>query len=304
VGGDNPWITGSAVLSDDKNRDLARRTFPPNSIRIGNTWYSYERIEPFATALSWTVDGIDGFKKGKPASSLAFGTAQQLKNKSYLDGIGDVMDMIEGLGAGEAAPVEQWAGKFASSWIPNLWRQTVSSTDGTIPENRVWGKETDRALRVMKRSVQAAQIPGVSSQARYDLWGRPIRYSDSLGNPVTDFAWSLLSPVKVKDLSAVQKADLALARWNSQHPDEQKVWMEPQKYVEDRGTTHYLSDEQYAEYAHESGQLALEMVSRLPLNADKPTERQVDRVGALIARARLTIRRRLLPKWRKEWNAK
>lgn len=301
VGGDDPWITGAAGLSDKSSRDASYRAAPPMSIKLFGNWWSYARIEPFATSLAWTVDTIDGIKKGQPVSQLLFGTAQQLKNKSYLDGIGEVMDMIEGTASGDPAAVEEYIGKMAASVVPNFWRQGVRALDGEMSESRVWGKELELTQRIATRSLQQAGVPGVPKTQRYDLWGRPIRYNDSWGSTAADFAWNLLSPVKVKDLDSVTQADLALLRWNSKNPNDRLVWNEPNKYVEFQGKTHYLTDQQYEEYAKLSGELAIRAVSTMNINAANPTKRLIESIGKKVGRAREMARKRLLPKWKQEW---
>lgn len=303
VGGDDPWITGAAVLSDQQSREASYRAAPPMSIRIGDTWYSYARIEPFATSLAWTVDSIDGIKRGTPVSHFLFGTAQQLKNKSYLDGIGEVMDMIEGMGSGDPASVEEYMGKMAASVVPNFWRQGVRAASGDMAESRVWGKENELAARIATRSLQQAGIPGIAKTTRYDLWGRPVRYSDSWGHTAADFAWNLLSPVRVKDMDKVMQADLALLRWNSKNPNDRLVWHEPQKFVEVQGKTHYLTDQQYEEYAKLSGELARKAIATTRINAENPTKRMIENIGNKVALARKSARGKLINKWRAEWKA-
>jgi hypothetical protein len=303
VDDDDPWITGAAVMTDKAARDVAYRTFPPMSIRIGDKWVSYDKIEPFATATAFTVDAVRGLKGGAPLSEVAFSSFQQIKNKSYLDGLGDAVDAVQGIGAGETGAFEEYIGKFASSFVPNLYRQTVSSADPTIPDRRVWGKEWEHAQRVLRRAGEGAQLPGFDPEPRYDIWGRPLRYSDTFGSPVTDFAWNLLSPVKTKDADKVTQADLALARWNSQHPDDRQVWSEPQRAVEDNGERHSLSDEQYADYAKLSGEIARYAVEQLKFDADNPTEGTVLAIGNMLRKAREAARAALLPRWRQEWGA-
>ena len=63
VGAQSPFITGAAAGQNRKGeRDEQYRNAPPMSIRIGDTWHSYARVEPFATALGSMVNhgiGVD-----------------------------------------------------------------------------------------------------------------------------------------------------------------------------------------------------------------------------------------------------
>jgi len=296
VSGDDPWLTGADPLSDPKNRDAAFRAQPPMSIKIGDQWYSYARIEPFATAIATTADSVKGIQGGKYYKPLT-GLFQQAKEKSYLDGLGDAIDALQGLPKGDTGPAEQYGSKFIASWIPNLYRQTVRSAEGEMPENRMWGKLDDRFKRFLNRTGQQAGLPFVESQPRFDLWGQPISYNDMGDSPATSFAFRLMSPVKAKDLSTVQQADMALIRWNEKHPDDQEVYSEPQKYIKIQDQTQYLTDEQHAQYAELSGQLAQQYVSGIAFDPVNPTAQQIARIKKAIANARERARKQLIPTW-------
>jgi hypothetical protein len=298
---DDPWVTGSAVMTKQGARDLAYRTAPPQSVKIGGQWVSYAKVEPFATAISATVDAIRGIKGGTPGTTLLFSSLQQVKNKSYLDGLGDAIDAVQEAASGDAGAAEEYAGKFAASFVPNIYRQTMSSTRGEIPERRVWGSEGDRVLRVIARTGEAMQLPGTDPETRHDIWGRPIRYSDSWGGPVTDFAWNLLSPASVKDADNSMKADLALARYNATHPDDQQYWIEPLRYVTDKKERRSLTDEQYADYAKPSGEIARYAVEQLKIDTENPTKQTISAVGNIIRRSREAARNALIPEWRETW---
>lgn len=296
VSGDDPWLTGADPLSDPKNRDVAFRAQPPMSVKIGDKWYSYARIEPFATAIATTADSVKGIQNGKYYKPMT-GLIQQAKEKSYLDGLGDAIDAIQGAVKGETAPTEQYFSKFGASWVPNLYRQTVRSAEGEMPENRMWGKSDDRFKRFLNRTGQQAGLPFVESQPRFDLWGQPISYNDMGDSPATSFAFRLMSPVKAKDLSTVQQADMALIRWNEKHPDDQEVYSEPQKYIKIQDQTQYLTDEQHAQYAQLSGQLAQQFVSGISFDPVNPTSQQIARIKGAIAKAREAARKQLIPTW-------
>jgi len=236
---------------------------------------------------------IQGGKYYKPLTGLF----QQAKEKSYLDGLGDAIDALQGLPKGDTGPAEQYGSKFIASWIPNLYRQTVRSAEGEMPENRMWGKLDDRFKRFLNRTGQQAGLPFVESQPRFDLWGQPISYNDMGDSPATSFAFRLMSPVKAKDLSTVQQADMALIRWNEKHPDDQEVYSEPQKYIKIQDQTQYLTDEQHAQYAELSGQLAQQYVSGIAFDPVNPTAQQIARIKKAIANARERARKQLIPTW-------
>lgn len=296
VSGDDPWLTGADTIADQKNRDVSYRARPPMSVRVGDQWYSYARIEPFATAIAMTADAVKGIQGGKYYRPFT-GLLQQAKEKSYLDGLGDAIDAVQEIGTGDTGALEQYGSKFAASWVPNLYRQTVRSAAGEMNENRMWGSGEDRFNRFLNRTGQQAGIPLLDTQPRYDIWGRPISYNDMGNSPATSFAFRLMSPVKSRDLSTVEQADLALIRWNEKHPDDQEVYSEPAKYVAINDKTQYLTDEQHAQYAELSGKLAQGMVSGLIFDPVNPTAQQIRNIKSAIAKARKMARAQLMPTW-------
>jgi hypothetical protein len=296
VSGDEPWITGADPIANSTRRDLSYRARPPMSLRIGDQWYSYARIEPFATAIATTADGVKGIQDGKYYKPLT-GLFQQAKEKSYLDGLGDAVDAIQGAVEGDLAPAEQWLSKFIASGIPNLYRQTVRASEGEMDESRMWGKGQDRFERFVNRTAQQAGVPFVESQPRFDLWGRPLSFNDMGGNAVTSFMFRLLSPVKSKDLSTVEQADMALVRWNEKHPDSPEIYSEPNKWIKINGETQYLTDEQHAQYAELSGQMAQELVAGIEFNPLEPSYQEIRKIKAAIAKGRKMARAQLTPSW-------
>lgn len=299
---EDPWVTGSVTDQRKGAKSLAFATNPPNSIRIGNRWYSYERIEPFATAVGWTVDVLSAAKNGgNPGREALTSPLRQTLEKSYLEGLSDFVDVLQKTTEGDFSSPEEYASRLAMSFVPNLYRQIVGSTTQEIPETAVWGKGAERAARVGKRALQQGQIPGVQKLPRYDIWGQRLTYNDSLGNAGADFLWALLSPVKTKLANDTKEVDAMLLMWNRQNPDKARYWPEAPHDIQDRKETHYLTDQQFSDYAELSGQYAQEAVSKMRVNVRKPTEAMVNAVAKRISAARRRAKAKLLPQWRKEW---
>jgi hypothetical protein len=67
VDDDDPWITGSAVMSTQGGRDLAHRTHPPQSIKIAGKWVGYDKIEPLPPPC---LGPLTAFTDSRAASPL------------------------------------------------------------------------------------------------------------------------------------------------------------------------------------------------------------------------------------------
>lgn len=287
VGGEDeePYISGAAMLSDSKARELGYRGIPqPQSIRIGDRWYSYARIEPFATTLASLVDWTHGLKQGD-ITSIPTSILQQTKNKSYLDGVGDFIDASFGVLEGNYSPTARWTSNFIASWVPNLYRQAANPS-GTVPVTKMWGEGSDYARSFVRRTAQATRLPGTPKTTRYDVWGRKALYNA----PRTSLVWNLLSPISTKDMDDVTKMDMALFRWNERNPDDAETYGEADYKFTINKKTVYLTDEQYEIYAKLSGQYAMRNALKVPIDVDNPTRKQIDYVKRAIARGRKQAR--------------
>jgi hypothetical protein len=274
---DDPWITGAADDADPKTRDLARRTFPPMTIKIGGTRYSYARIEPFATALALTVDVVNGFKSKKPGGFVTAPLTSlrgQAMNKTFLSGLSDAMRVAEN--PTDNAP--KWASNFTVSWWPNIFRSTSREADDEFDERRIWGKGEDWWKRLGKRTVQKSELKIVGDMPKFDLWGRKIPTSHPQGN----FVWKLLSPMRTKK-DDVFIADRILVEWNNDHPGEEYRPIAPSPRRSDGS---YMTDEEYQRYAELSGTIARKILEAELLDADDPTQGDIDAIKAAVRDAR------------------
>jgi hypothetical protein len=90
----NGMITGNGP-PDPEERKLWEKQHPPRSIRIGNYWVDYSRIEPFGWLLSSVADIYDFTKRGRLsedrgqylAGYITYAIAANFTNKSYMQGV-------------------------------------------------------------------------------------------------------------------------------------------------------------------------------------------------------------------------
>lgn len=87
-------ITGSAPKNENE-RNTWLLNNQENSIKIGNTWHSYSRIDPIGIPISIAVDAYNNFNQ---ESYLALFNAitSNLKDKTFTKGFKDLTDLISG----------------------------------------------------------------------------------------------------------------------------------------------------------------------------------------------------------------
>ena len=146
------FITGGGPTNEREKEALMATGWRPYSIKIGDTYYSYQRLDPLATPLGIIADLVETGIKEEPtfdesfaehaATSMMLALTRNATNKSYLAGIqmwadalGDPDRYIEKLGR-----------NYASSLVPNLISQMADYDTQAM-------KETRSVMDAMKRKL-------------------------------------------------------------------------------------------------------------------------------------------------------
>lgn len=130
-------ITGSYPKDAAKRNAMIAAGIPEYSIKIGNTWYSYARVEPLATVMGSTVDGINAVRDyvDKPAYDskkeknlvvdVVAGVTKNIASKTFLEGISGVMQALH--------DPERYGGSFVNSFagllVPSIVAAPARSQD-------------------------------------------------------------------------------------------------------------------------------------------------------------------------------
>lgn len=299
---DDPWITGSS----SQNPGL-----PPLSIRLGGRWFSYARLEPFATVLGPIVDGIHTVRGGSPeqlASAVVDIPASQIASKTMLQGLSDLFSVLplsaEAKQQNAIDRVARYAVRFGESFVPNIYRQAMGAGRTSRDQTKVWGTTTGEKLRMAgERFVEGAGLPGVEREARIDPWGRPLPRGGApfWSAPLTDYVYRLVSPVYTAP-DQPTRGDLLVARWNAHHPDEQKTLGVPLPYFVYNGKRYALTSAEYEHFQIEAGTLADKLVGQIKYQ-DNPSVAVMKRLDKAIENAREVTRKKMMGGWRKRIKA-
>ena len=166
--GDN--LTGKVDMSTANGRFRAEYEAPPYSIRVGDKWISYEKIEPLRSVLGLmanykdSLNGLDDQDDNFVDDSLQLGLAlarpfvNTIADNAMLDVFGHMHYMIDGVQSGNA----EYAGRqvsrmFAAMATPNFIAQfTNLELDGKLRmsdniiddmNKRVWWRSNDLPIR-------------------------------------------------------------------------------------------------------------------------------------------------------------
>ncbi|WP_038164968.1 hypothetical protein [Verrucomicrobium sp. BvORR106] len=265
---DLPYLTGSAPWQPGKTgeRELGYRTVPAQSIRIGDQWYSYARIEPFASALTTMVDAA----KSDDLTTFLSTTVGQLKDKTFLSGISDMMDMIGDPGRYG----NKVLARTLTGFIPNLILQPIRNADPVVRDTQPpkdLGFFTELAMRMQFNVLPQTAPP------RVDVWGRPVMKNngDQFNQPATDIPYRILSPVRSGQTDASLPVDRYLLAYNTKFPD--STWAPApmdksiQATINGKKVSLRLSDAEWTEMHVQAGQAALKALGS-NWDANNPTE--------------------------------
>lgn len=221
-------ITGTGPKDPRELAVLYATGWQPQSIRIGDVYYSYARMEPLAMlfglgATSYELADKMSDPEVEDVGMLAAASiAKNITSKTWLRGPAEAMQAAtdpERYG-------ERWVQRTFGTAVPTLVAQVARADDPYV-----------RDVQSIFDSIQS-RIPGQSEKLlpRRDIWGEPIKREGSLGP-------DMLSPIYARRLTEDKVSQELLAL---------KIWPAPlQKKV--RGVE--LKQEVYDEYQMVAGRL-------------------------------------------------
>lgn len=174
-------ITGSPPADANKDRLLRADGWQPNSIKVGDSYYSYNRMDPyamlFATAADFATkrDGMTERQLEDGAGLLFASVIKSLGDRTWLSGLSDLFEMT---GDPQRNLGNYTRNQAASLVVPAGVNQVAKAMD---PVRRRTDTVTD--------AIQS-RVPGLSSSLypQRDIYGREIttdRLGPDVASPVT-----------------------------------------------------------------------------------------------------------------------
>ena len=240
LGGAVAALAGAGVITgagpkDPASQQLLRATgWQPYSVKIGDMWYSYNRLDPLGMTLGILADygeiagEIPAGRRAELVAGIGLAVSRHLLHKTYMQG---VADLFEALQAPENR-LDDYLHRLARTIVPTGVRQVARALDPTLRETRAL-EEAQAVLNEIR-----AGVPGYSSTLppRRNLWGDPIVLQGGWGP-------DLISPIytskpesdPVTEEIIKQKVKLALPRpiaFGGSEPSETFQMKSPRPAVE------------------------------------------------------------------------
>lgn len=159
-------ITGQGDPDPNKRRTQMASGWQPYSIKLGDTYYSYQRLAPVGTLMGMAADAATLWDKMSPDEQdkipkmLATAFANAITSQTFLQGITNIVGVFN--------KPEENAGNFfenfVSSWVPGALGQTAAIIDP-------YQREVYSILDAVK-----SRIPGLREtlEVKRDPYGEPV----------------------------------------------------------------------------------------------------------------------------------
>ena len=172
-------ISGSGDPDPRKRAVQMAAGWQPYSVKIGDTWYSYQRLQPVGTLIGMAADMADAWEHLTPDESdkipkiLSTAFANAITNQTFLQGITNIINAISDPNRFGPRFVQGLAG----SLVPGIVAQPAQMMDP-------YKREVDSVMDAVKN-----RLPGMSETLRpkRDAYGEPIPANDRFGeiSPIT-----------------------------------------------------------------------------------------------------------------------
>lgn len=190
-----PMVTGRGPADKEQRQLLEEAGWQPYSVRIGNKYVAYGRLDPFASILGIAADMVNYTKYAPPEDQgvvedavygLGVALANNVVNKTYLSGLANFADMLHD----PQRSFPTWARTTAASFVPGQAAAAVSASDPNLREVR----------SIM--DAARARWPGASDDLPplRNVLGEPVRRAKSLGNDISSVANAFV-PILYREVS-------------------------------------------------------------------------------------------------------
>lgn len=240
-------LTGNGP-SDPDTRKIWLTTHQPNSMKIGDQWVAFSRLEPLgaffgiAADISMIMGQLDEPDRDNLATALVIAVGKNVTSKTYLRGLSEaarVLDQPDRYG-------ERYIQQFAGTLLPTISSQvTRAGLPGLIE-----GDPVMRDVRTIYDKL-CSRVPGCSTSLppRRNIWGEPIVLGGGIGPDI-------MSPIYTNEIKLDPVSDEMLRLGVSQKmPSRQIMAVE-------------LTPGEYDAYTRIAGQSAKKELTKLIKRAD------------------------------------
>lgn len=252
----NGYLTGNGPADPGAKALLRADGWQPYSVKIGDKYISYQRLDPFASTLGVAAGMVElqehmtEKQQDRVALLVTTSVLQNLSSKTWLSGMGDLVEAVNDPQRYGSAFARRLAGSAA---VPAGAAQVARTIDPTL-------REAEDIFEAIK-----ARIPSASKTLaeRRDVWGNPVVGEGGVGPDIFSPVWA--STAKNDPINkALLKAGVSISQ--------------PLRDVKTAsGAMRRLSGKEYGDYRQVAGSLAYTDVAELVASPDWMAMDQTER---------------------------
>jgi len=192
-------ITGGGPSNPAERSALEQTGWQAYSVKLGDKYFSYERLEPLATLIGYSADigSIMGQAGEDEAGELvAAGTAamfRNMTNKTFLSGMAKLVDVVN---SGSPAKWTNYINQMGAGMIQpvgsSAMRKVNSYFDTTVRDYRP-DDENGFLKSMFLRAQETVPGLGTKAPALRDVWGDELSYNHGVAPSL-----AAISPIKIK----------------------------------------------------------------------------------------------------------
>ncbi len=240
-------VTGNGPSNPDA-RQIWLTTHQANSIKIGDEWVAYGRLEPIgaffgiAADIQMIMGDLNEEDRQNLATALVVATSKNVTSKTYLRGLSEAMQALDD------------PDRYGPRYIRNLAGTAIPTGVAQVARSGIPGiVEGDPVLRDVRTiyDKMRSRIPGMSDDLppRRNIWGEPIVLGGGLGPDI-------MSPFYTNAIKADPVSDeMVRLEIRQQMPSRQIAGVA-------------LTPEEYSEYTRRSGEIAKDLMADLIQDQD------------------------------------
>ncbi|WP_164855670.1 hypothetical protein [Bordetella avium] len=172
-------LTGRGPSDRRERQAMERSGWQPYSIKVGDRYFAYNRLDPIGTSLGLSADMVEilanmdddealgDAEVERTQAAIVMSIANNVMNKTYMSGLAELVTAM----SDPQRYGEGYFQRFAGSLVPAGVATAARATDP-------YALEADTMLERIR-----SRIPGLTKDlpVRRDLWGEPIAYRSGLG---------------------------------------------------------------------------------------------------------------------------
>lgn len=230
-------ITGGGPKDPEQLKVLKASGWQPYSLKVGDTYVSYQRLDPMAGLLAFWGDFADlqrfdpnaGTSNDRIMWNFVGATVKNLESKSYLAGVADLVNLLHD----PESSVQKIAGRVAGNLVvPNAIASMRGFTDESMVEARGVLDSITRRVPFLSENVLEHQRNVLGEPIKRKQFGGILKATEGIGGWVLPIAVNRTT----SDLVSQELADLA---YPLAAPKPQRLGVDFRDFTNSKGQTAY-----------------------------------------------------------------